>query len=82
MKLHETKSVAVAGASRIVVLDQEFQDSGSLVREQRCRPVARGRELELEQRWYLNDQARERQDYVAVDGRTERRETRYHDNGR
>jgi hypothetical protein len=34
------------------------------------------------QRWYLNGQPREREDYVAVDGRIERRETGYHDNGR
>jgi antitoxin component YwqK of YwqJK toxin-antitoxin module len=52
------------------------------VRERRWTPTERGSELLLEQRWYLNGQPREKQEFVAVDGKPVRRDTHYHDNGR
>jgi antitoxin component YwqK of YwqJK toxin-antitoxin module len=67
---------------RITTLDQEFHENGTLVRERRWTPTERGSELLLEQRWYLNGQPREKQEFVAVDGKPVRRDTRYHDNGR
>ena len=67
---------------RVTVLDQEFHESGKLVRERRWRPTERGAELVSERRWYLNGQPKTRSDYSVADGRTLRRETGFHDNGR
>jgi len=76
--------VAAAGdrAGRIVTLDQEFHESGKIVRERRWRVVDRGGELVSEQQWYLNGQPKERTEYVVADGRSLRQETTYHDNGK
>ena len=67
---------------RVTVLDQEFHESGKLVRERRWRPTERGSELQLEATWYLNGQPKTRNEYSVADGRTLRRETSFHDNGR
>jgi antitoxin component YwqK of YwqJK toxin-antitoxin module len=70
-----------AAMRRITLVEREFHDSGTLVRERRWTPVERGAELQVEQRWYLNGQPREKQEFIAVEGRAGQRETRYHDNG-
>ena len=84
VKRREVQWVVAAGdrAGRVVTLDQEFHESGKLVRERRWRVVDRGGELELEQHWYLNGQPKERVEYAVADGRSLRQETTYHDNGR
>jgi antitoxin component YwqK of YwqJK toxin-antitoxin module len=67
---------------RVPTLDQEFHESGKLVRERRWRTTERGGELVLEQTWYLNGQPKDKLDYLSVDNQPARRETRFHDNGR
>ena len=83
-KRREVQWVAAAGdrAGRIVTLDQEFHESGKIVRDRRWRVVDRGGELVSEQQWYLNGQPKERVEYVVADGRSLRQETTYHDNGK
>ena len=84
VKRREVQWVVAAGerAGRVVTLDQEFHESGKLVRERRWRVVDRGGELASEQHWYLNGQPKERTEYVVADGRSLRQETTYHDNGK
>jgi antitoxin component YwqK of YwqJK toxin-antitoxin module len=67
---------------RITTLDREYHESGTLLRERQWAAGERDSELRLEQRWYLNGQLKEKQEYAAVDGRPARRETHFHDNGR
>jgi antitoxin component YwqK of YwqJK toxin-antitoxin module len=67
---------------RITTLDREYHESGTLVRERQWAANERDSRLRLEQRWYLNGQLKEKQEYVAVDGQATRRETYFHDNGR
>lgn len=83
-KRREVQWVVAGGerAGRVVTLDQEFHESGKLVRERRWRVVDRGGELASEQHWYLNGQPKERVDYVVADGKPVRQETTYHDNGK
>ena len=83
-KRRETQWTTVPGERprRITTLDQEFHESGKLVRERRWRPSERGGELQLEATWYLNGQPKTKSEYSVADGRTLRRETSYHDNGR
>jgi antitoxin component YwqK of YwqJK toxin-antitoxin module len=83
-KRREQQWTTVAGERprRVTVLDQEFHDSGKLVRERRWRPTERGADLVSEASWYLNGQPKARSDYSVVDGRTLRRETAFHDNGK
>lgn len=69
-------------SNRVTTLEQEFHESGTLVRERRWLPAERGAELQLEQHWYLNGQPREKFEYFQQDGQPLRRETRFHDNGR
>jgi hypothetical protein len=45
-------------------------------------PSERGAELQLEATWYLNGQPKTKSEYSVADGRTLRRETSFHDNGR
>ena len=66
---------------RITVVNREFHDSGAPVRERRWTPAERGTDLQLEQRWYLNGQPRDKQEFITVEGRPGQRDTRYHDNG-
>ena len=82
-KRREQQWTAIAGERpyRVTVLDQEFHESGKLVRERRWRPTERGAELVSEASWYLNGQPKARSDYSVADGRTLRRETAFHDNG-
>lgn len=67
---------------RVTTLEQEFHESGTLVRERRWRATERGGELQLEQAWYLNGQPKEKQEYLQADNPPARRETRFHDNGK
>ena len=85
-KRREVQWVAVAGERkrRATTLEQEFHESGKLVRERRFRIGENGRsDLALEQTWYLNGQPKDRTEFVAPGaGRALRQETAYHDNGR
>ncbi len=83
-KRREVQWAQLAGERprRVTVLDQEFHESGKLVRERRWRPTDRGADLLVEASWYLNGQPKARSDYSVADGRTVRRETGFHDNGR
>ena len=67
---------------RVTVLEQEFHENGKLVRERRWRPSERGAEPVSDASWYLNGQPKARSEYSVADGRTLRRETGFHDNGR
>jgi antitoxin component YwqK of YwqJK toxin-antitoxin module len=69
-------------ARRITVLDQEFHESGTLVRERRWQPDERGASLRSERRWYLNGQPRETIEMSAAQGQPLQRETQFHDNGK
>ena len=85
VKRREQRWVALNDGTRsrrITVLDQEFHESGKLVRERRWRTTERGGELELEQAWYLNGQPKEKLEYLSIDNQAARRDTRFHDNGR
>lgn len=76
-------NIAADGRTRrITTLDREYHESGTLVRERQWKVTERDSELRLEQRWYLNGQLKEKQEYAAVDGRLARHETYFHDNGR
>jgi YD repeat-containing protein len=66
----------------VETLDQEFHESGSLVRERRWTPTERGAEPLLEATWYLNGQPRDRDEFVTEDGRRLRHQTTYYDDGR
>lgn len=67
---------------RVTTLEQEFHESGTLVRERRWTPSDRGAELRSEKRWYLNGQPSEASEYVQDGNRLLRRDTGFHDNGR
>ncbi len=85
VKRRELQWVALADGTRtrrVTTLDQEFHDSGTLVRERRWRTTDRGGELQLEQTWYLNGQPKDKLDYLSVDKQAARRDSRFHDNGR
>ena len=83
-KRREVQWTTLAGERprRVTTLDQEFHESGKLVRERRWKPSERGADLQLETTWYLNGQPKTRSEYAVADGRTTRRETSFHDNGR
>ena len=83
-KRHEVQWVTLAGERprRVTMLDQEFHESGKLVRERRWRNTERGAELVSEASWFLNGQAKERTEFVNVDGQALRREATFHDNGK
>lgn len=66
---------------QVVVLEREFHESGTLVRERRWAPSGRGADLVLDQTWYLNRQPRERNEITTADGETRRRETTFYDTG-
>ncbi|MFT3956510.1 MAG: hypothetical protein QM722_19640 [Piscinibacter sp.] len=70
------------GRRRSTTLEQEFHDSGTLVRERRWASAERGAALVSEKQWYLNGQPREISDYVDEGGRRLRRDTHFHDNGK
>ena len=52
------------------------------MRERQWQPTERGAELQLEQRWYLNGQLKEKQAHLNENGQPARHETHFHDNGR
>ena len=81
---HEVQWVGLGNGrpGRITTLDREFHESGKLIRERTWRAGERGGEPLTESTWYLNGQPKARTDYVAEDGRTLRRETEFHDNGK
>ena len=83
-KRREVQWTTLAGERprRVTTLDQEFHETGKLVRERRWRPSERGAELIVEATWYLNGQPKTRSEFTLADGRTVRRETGFHDNGR
>jgi antitoxin component YwqK of YwqJK toxin-antitoxin module len=84
IKRRELQWVALADGTRtqrITTLDQEFHDSGKLVRERRWRATARGGELQTEQTWYLNGQPRDKLEHLGTDNAPARRDTHFHDNG-
>ncbi len=70
-----------ADARQSMAVDREYHENATLVRERQFTPTERGAELQLEQRWYLNGQPREKMEPVTLDGKAGQRDTRYHDNG-
>lgn len=67
---------------RVTTLEQEFHDSGTLVRERRWAVGERGGELTSEKRWYLNGQPRDASEYSREGSHALRRDTQFHDNGK
>lgn len=82
-KRREVQWLALAGdrPRRVTTLDQEFHESGKKLRERHWQAGERG-ELVSEETWYLNGQPKERVEYSSADGRSQRRETSFHDSGR
>jgi antitoxin component YwqK of YwqJK toxin-antitoxin module len=83
-KRHELQWASLSGnrSGRITTLDQEFHESGKLVRERRWRAGERGGEPTSESTWYLNGQPKTQIEFVTDSGRTLRRESEFHDNGK
>jgi len=67
---------------RVTTLEQEFHDSGTLVRERRWAVGERGGQLASEKRWYLNGQPRDASEYRSEGGRSLRSDMQFHDNGK
>ena len=67
---------------RLTTLEQEYHESGTLVRERRFRPMEGGAELAAEKRWYLNGQPKSASEFVREGDRPMRRDTTFHDNGK
>ena len=82
---NESQGIRQGSGSNLVVYSsvlKEFQENGKLIHERRWLPPAAGNAaLALDQTWYLNGQLKEKQEYVAVDGKRQLRELRYYDNG-
>ncbi len=86
-KRRETQWIWQASSSdaarrRITTLEQEFHESGTLVRERRWTPAERGAELSSEKQWYLNGQPREASEFISEGGRRLRSDTSFHDTGK
>ena len=69
-------------ARSITTLDQEFHESGKLVRERRWVAGERGADPVSDTAWYLNGQMKTQVRYVASGAQQVRRETTFHDNGK
>ena len=67
---------------RTVTLQQDFHESGTLVRERRWTPNGHGAELALDETWYLNGQLKTKDEFLVQDGQRVKRTTRYFDNGK
>jgi hypothetical protein len=67
---------------RVLTLQQDYHESGSLIRERHWTPTDRGASLALDEEWYLNGQLKNKDDYFQQDGQPLKRSTRYHDNGK
>ena len=77
VKRRETRWLA-AGNGRVKQSEQEFHESGSLVRERRWLAG----ELIGEKTWYLNGQAKTEDRYSKQDGRSVCESAEFHDNGK
>lgn len=71
-----------ARSRNIETLDQEFHESGKLVRERKWVPGERGGEIVSESRWYLNGQLKDRSEFGNSNGKRVRRESSFYDNGK
>ena len=67
---------------RVLTLQQDYHESGSLVRERNWTPNGHGADLALDESWYLNGQLKTKDDYFQQDGQPVRRATSYFDNGK
>jgi len=67
---------------RVLTLQQDYHESGSLIRERHWTPSDRGASLALDEEWYLNGQLKNKDDYFQQDGQPVKRSTTYHDNGK
>ena len=67
---------------RVLTLQQDYHESGALIRERHWTPTDRGASLVLDESWYLNGQLKDKDDYFAQDGQPTKRSTTYHDNGK
>ena len=77
VKLHETRWLGIEGG-RTKEYEQEFHESGTLVRERRWQAG----ELAGEKTWFLNGQLKTDYRYARKDGRGVCQATEYHDNGK
>jgi len=75
---------AVAGkpGRRVLTLQQDYHESGSLIRERHWTPTDRGASLALDQEWYLNGQLKSKDEFFAQDGKPVKRSTSYYDSGK
>ena len=87
-KRHEIQWVTVPSATadgkphNVNTLDQEFHESGKLIRERRWVPSERGADPVSETTWYLNGQISTQVEYVGNADKQVRRDTSYYDNGK
>jgi antitoxin component YwqK of YwqJK toxin-antitoxin module len=89
-KRHEVQyanlpSVAAAGSSvtppSVRTLEQDYAESGQLVRERRWKPTDDGADLVADGTWYLNGQPKTETRIVAGPQGQVRREREFHDDG-
>ena len=86
-KRHEVQGLVIGTSANgqprsITTLDQEFHESGKLVRERRWVAGERGADPVSDTSWYLNGQMKTQARYVASGERQIRRDTTFHDNGK
>ncbi len=67
---------------RVVTLQKDYHESGTLVRERRWTPTDRGADLALDQSWYLNGQLQAKDEFTQQDGHAVRHGSTFHDNGK
>ena len=67
---------------RMRTLEQDFHESGQMLKERRFTPTDRGSQLLTEQTWYLNGQLKSRDDYSRGDAGPMVRMRTFHDNGK
>ena len=68
--------------TRVTTLQQDYHESGPLVREQKWTSNGHGADLAEDQTWYLNGQLQSRDEYSVQDGQHRRRSVTYFDNGK
>ncbi|HEY9025677.1 MAG TPA: hypothetical protein VIP05_15345 [Burkholderiaceae bacterium] len=78
----QPSGIAGKPGRRVLTLQQDFHDSGPLVRERRWTPNGHGADLALDETWYLNGQPRAKDEYLVQDGQPVRRATTYFDDGK
>jgi antitoxin component YwqK of YwqJK toxin-antitoxin module len=80
--LVQPSGIAGKPGYRTVTLQQDFHESGTLVRERHWTPNGRGADLALDETWYLNGQLKTKDEFLLQDGQRVKRATTFFDNGK